>query len=315
MYDAGARLSPKLRLSSDVLGDGSGLRGIVATEAMVHRELLLQIPLQCTLVAHSPHLDRRRRRGRQQQQQQQQKPSPQQQEHVLLQLMAGNPDLAATLRPTSLQVHRGRPSEANTLLILRLMFEKAATLDPSTSSHFGPYVDNPRAHSSAIFNHAKPTFHLYFTCAHARCWVMWYSQSCDTAVRGCSYLHILPREFPSMPLFWGPAARAELKGTPVELELRGLEAELRRLWNGACVHRKNATPCVHMPRASASTTRYDVLRAPYITVRVYLGTIMRSEHVLFITTLSTSSKTRWLHATNRQRAPYWSGVCRVKHWR
>ena len=116
----GARISPKLRLSADVLGDGTGLRGLIATEAIVHRELLLQIPLRCTLTAHSPHLDRRRRRHRAHQQLQQRQPS---QQHVLIELMEAHPELVAVTRPTQLQIDRGHPSQENVLLILRLLFE------------------------------------------------------------------------------------------------------------------------------------------------------------------------------------------------
>lgn len=128
LRENGARISPKVKLTFDAKGDGSGLRGVFATDDVHHRELLLQIPLRCTLAAHSAtqNLHTGSETGKSSSQ--------------LADLFARNigehvPGLHAALEPTSEQEKRGRPSAMNIELILRLLRELG-----DSQSFYGPYI-------------------------------------------------------------------------------------------------------------------------------------------------------------------------------
>ncbi len=128
LRENGARISPKVKLTFDAKGDGSGLRGVVATADVHHREMLLQIPLRCTLAALSGnHLLNRAS-------------SDSDSINQLAGLFARKigkqvPGLHAALEPTPEQLKRGRPSAMNIQLILRLLRELG-----DTQSFYGPYI-------------------------------------------------------------------------------------------------------------------------------------------------------------------------------
>ena len=130
---AGARFSPNVRISFDAKGDGSGLRGVVAASAVVHRELLLQIPLRCTLAGLSPDHTAAAAADI---------PHSRAPPHRLAKLFEGGlaaegSTLAIALRPpTAMQLKRGRPSEENLQLILRLLAELG-----EPRSFYAPYIE------------------------------------------------------------------------------------------------------------------------------------------------------------------------------
>ena len=115
LRENGAKISPKMRLSADVHRDGSGLRGVVATEAVHHREVLLQVPLRCTLTGLSPDHSAAAAAGT---------PHRNAPPHRLTNLFeAEQGPLVAALQPSKTQVKRGRPEAANLRLTLRLLAE------------------------------------------------------------------------------------------------------------------------------------------------------------------------------------------------
>jgi hypothetical protein len=130
LRENGARISPNMRLSFDAKADGSGLRGIVATADVHHREMLLQIPLRCTLAALSgdnnlnPALSAQAIGS-----------SSQLADLFARKIGEQVPGLYAALEPTPTQLKRGRPSAVNIELILRLLRELG-----DTQSFYGPYI-------------------------------------------------------------------------------------------------------------------------------------------------------------------------------
>ena len=130
LRENGARISPNMRLSFDAKGDGSGLRGIVATADVHHREMLLQIPLRCTLAALSGDHNLNPASSA----------IGSSSSSQLADLFARKigeqvPGLHAALEPTPAQLKRGRPSAMNIELILRLLRELG-----DTQSFYGPYI-------------------------------------------------------------------------------------------------------------------------------------------------------------------------------